>query len=61
MTVVGFFGFSLPLRHADVAKVVTKERALGGHTQYGYNAINKGDFVEDCLSAASSADAFVDE
>ena len=56
-------GFSFPLRHADDTKVAVKQRALGGHAQYGYNAINKGVFVEDCLSAesASSADAFVDE
>ena len=62
MTVV-LSGFSFPLRHADGAKVAVKQRALGGHAKYWYNAINKVVFVEDCLSAgsASSADAFVDE
>jgi hypothetical protein len=62
MTVV-LSGFANPLRHADDTKVAVKQRALGGHAQYGYNAINKGDFIEDCLSAesASSADVYVDE
>ena len=55
------FGVAMPLRYADDTKVAVKQRALGGHGQYGYNAINKGVFVEDCLSATSSTDAFVDE
>jgi hypothetical protein len=36
---------------------VTKERALGGHAQYGYIAAKAGVFGEDCLSEASSAAA----
>ena len=37
----------VPLRHADGAKVAVKQRALGGHAKYWYNAIKQGVVVED--------------